>query len=146
MPPGKGSFRFGQDLPHLIGSKGLVHDHEIGQRSMGMNVRVDLQPVDQPVFMPDEYGEGTGAFADAKAKRAFSTFGKALNVSRNLNLEALPAALHRLSFAASELRPQHGCEIPGMLNNLLEDGLLRVGRSFHVLSLRAALLKLHVQI
>jgi hypothetical protein len=105
-----------------------------------MNVRVDLQPVDQPVFMPDEYGEGTGAFADAKAKRAFSTLGKALNVSHNLNLEALPAALHRFSFAASELRLQHGCEIPGMLNNLLEDGLLRVGRSFHVISLRAALL------
>lgn len=112
-----------------------------------MNVRVDLQPVDQPVFVPDEYGEGTGAFADAKAKRAFSTFGKALNVSRNFNLEALPAALHhRLSFAASELRLQHGCEISGMLNNLLEDGLLRVGRSFHVISLRAALIKLHVQI
>lgn len=97
---------------------------------MGMNVRVDLKPVDQPVFMPDEYGQGPGAFVDAKAKRAFSTFGKALNVSRNLNLEALPAALHRLSFAASELRLQHGCEVSGMLNNLLEDGLLRVGRSF----------------
>ena len=96
--------------------------------------------------MPEFYGEGAGTFEDGKAKRAFSTLRKAENISRNLNLEALFATLHVFTFAASELRLQHGCEIPGMLNNLLEDGLLRVGRSFHVLSLRAALLKLHVQI
>jgi len=106
---------------------------------MRVNVRVDLQPVDQSVFMPEFYGEGAGTFEDGKAKRAFSTLRKAENISRNLNLEALFATLHVFTFAASELRLQHGCEIPGMLNNLLKDGLLRIGQSFHAISLGSAL-------
>lgn len=93
--------------------------------------------------MPEEYGEGSGTFEDGKAKWAFSTLRKARNISRNLNVEALPAPLHGLGYAASELGLQHGGEIPGMLNNLLKDGLLRIGQSFYPISLEATPLKLH---
>jgi hypothetical protein len=120
----------------------LLHDLEIGQGSVGVSDGVDFHPGDQPFFVPEQDAEGSCTvgdtnLVDAEGKRTFDIIWKPLNISYDLDVKALWAEFLRLGLAALKLCLQHGRQVASVLHDLPEDGLLRIGRLFHVLSLKS---------